>query len=101
MAHTDFSDCRRSPREHVAIPIRYALASENYKVEHGAVTMDRSATGFRIRPAAPLACGETVVVLALDGKRSAIPTRVAWVRGAELSFAGAAGLEILSALPRT
>jgi hypothetical protein len=94
-----FVDPRRALREHVEIPIRYATASENYRVEHESTTLDRSHTGLRIRPAAPLTSGETVVVLSMGNSKSAIPTRVAWVREAELSFAGAAGLEFLTSLP--
>jgi PilZ domain len=99
MKPTEFTDPRRAPREHVEIPIRYAIASENYGVEYEATTMDRSLTGFRIRTPAPLSSGETVVVLSLGNSQSAIPTRVAWVRDAELNFGGAAGLEILKSLP--
>ena len=100
MEPTDLVNPRRSLRERIEIPIRYATASENYRVEHETTTMDRSPTGLRIRTAAPLSCGETVLVLSLGGSKSAIPTRVAWVREPELSFRGAAGLQILNSLPR-
>ena len=100
MGTAHFADQRRSPREHETIPILYAIASEDYKVEHKTNTLDRSSTGLRIRTADPLTRGETVLVMSLSGTLSAIPTRVAWVHNPELSFAGAAGLEILSSLPK-
>ena len=34
MEPTSFADQRRSFRKHVAIPIRYTIASEDYRVEH-------------------------------------------------------------------
>ncbi|HLY59707.1 MAG TPA: PilZ domain-containing protein [Terriglobia bacterium] len=100
MGTTHFADQRRSPRVHEAIPIHYAIASEDYRVEHETTTLDRSSTGLKIRTADPLSRGETVIVMSQSGSPSAIPTRVAWVHNPELSFAGAAGLEILSSLPK-
>ena len=99
MDATNFTDPRRSLRERETIPIRYAIASEDYRVEHEAITMDRSLHGLRIRTAVRLSCGETVVVLPLGGSQGATPARVVWVHGAESSFEGAAGLEFLNSLP--
>ena len=99
MEPTGFTDKRRSLRVPEAVPIRYGAASEDYQVEHEAITMDRSTHGLRIRTAVPLSRGETVVVLSVRGARSAIAARVVWARGAEFSFEGAAGLEFLNYLP--
>ncbi len=91
---------RRSPRIREAVPIRFVMASEDYRVEHEAVTMDRSLRGARILTAVSLCSGEVLVAFSLERLRTATVTRVVWVRQGELSFDGAAGLEFLDSLPR-
>ncbi len=91
-------DQRRSPRNREAIPVRLAIASEDYRLEYEAVLIDRSSTGIGIRTNMPLSSGEKVLVHWLDKRRDAIPARVAWANGAEFSFAGAVGLEFLNPL---
>ncbi len=91
---------RRSPRWREAVRIRFVVASEDYRMEHEAVTMDLSSQGARILTAAPLSRGEVLVAFALERSRAATVTRVVWVRGRELSFEGAAGLEFLDSLPK-
>ncbi len=76
------------------------MASEDYRLEHEAVTMDRSWQGARILTAVPLSCGEVLVGFSLERSRTATVTRVVWVRERELSFEGAAGLQFLDSLPK-
>ena len=90
---------RRSDRVGDAVPIHFTIASEGYGVAREAITMDRSSHGLKIRTAVPLSQGEAVLVSSLGGTRCAIPGRVVWVRGAEPSFEGTAGLAFLSSLP--
>ncbi len=91
---------RRSPRLREAVPIRFVMASEDYRLEHEALTMDRSLRGARVLTAVPLSSGEVLVAFSLERLRSATVARVVWVRGGEGSFMGAAGLEFLDSLPR-
>jgi hypothetical protein len=100
METNKYAERRRSDRVRGAIPVHFAIASEEYGVEHEGMTMDRSSHGLRIRTAVPLSPGEAVVVLSVGGSRRAIPARVVWTRAGELSFEGAAGLEILDSLPK-
>jgi hypothetical protein len=100
METNNYAERRRSERIRGATPIHFAIASEDYEVEHEGMTMDRSPHGLRIRTSVPLSCGEAVVVLSLGGSRGAIPARVLWVRDGEPRFEAAAGLKILDSLPR-
>jgi hypothetical protein len=100
MKPPSFIQPRRSPRVREAIPIRFAIASEEYRVEHEGTTMDRSFHGLKIRASVPLSRGETAVILSQGKVRGGVPTRVAWVRRREFGYDGAAGLEFLDSLPR-
>jgi hypothetical protein len=90
-----FVDLRRSRRVCRTNPIRLALASEDYRVKHDALTMDESSCGVAIMTVTPLFPGETIMVFPQEGARYSIPARVVWVRQAEVSLISAAGLEFL------
>ena len=80
MESTRFVDHRRSLRVSEAISIGIAIASEDYRVEHEAFTMNQSLQGVRIRTAIPLPREEMVVVFPPGDSRHATPARVVWVR---------------------
>lgn len=99
MKATDFTDPRRSPHVRETMPIRFAIASERYRLEHEGKTIDCSSHGLGIRTPVPLSCGEVAVVMMQGSVRTAVPTRVVWVHGTEFGIEGAAGLEFLQSLP--
>ena len=99
MKPPQFTEPRRSPRVREAIPIRFAIASEEYLLQHKGMTVDRSPHGLRIQAAIQLSRGETAVVFSQGSLQTAVPTRVVWVEGVELGYPGMAGLEFLSSLP--
>lgn len=90
---------RRSDRIREPIPTRFAIASEDYKWVHKAMTMDRSPYGIRIKTHFHLSRGEVVLVLSMGDLRGGFPARAVWVQGPESGGEGA-GLEILSSLPQ-
>jgi hypothetical protein len=96
MESTRFVDHRRSLRLGEAISIGIAIASEDYRVEHEALTMNQSLQGVRIRTAIPLLLEEMVVVFAPGDSRHATRARVVWVRQSMSNGGYVAGLEFLS-----
>jgi hypothetical protein len=100
METSNYNKRLRSDRVRAALPVHFAIASEEYGLEHEGMTMDRSFHGLRIQTAVPLSPGEAVIILSVGGSRRAIPARVVWTRAGDLSFEGAAGLEILDFLPK-
>ena len=96
MESTRFVDHRRSLRVSEAISIGIAIASEDYRVEHEAFTMNQSLQGVRIRTASPLLLEQMVVVFPPGDSRHAAPARVVWVRRPISSAEYIAGLEFLS-----
>ena len=96
MGSTRFVDHRRSLRVREAISIGIAIASENYRVEHEAFTMNQSLQGVRIRTAIPLLPKEMVVAFPPGDSRHALPARVVWVRRPTSSAEYIAGLEFPS-----
>ena len=90
------AESRRSRRLPQANPILVAIASEDYQVQHEALTMDRSHRGMGIWARVQLSPGETIVVFHLDGSRShTAPARVVWVRRPKSSAGYFAGLACL------
>lgn len=79
-----------------AIPVHFAVASEDYKTEYQATTKDQSSRGLGIQAAVHLSPGESIVVLALGDSRVSISGRVVWVQGARSPLAAAAGFELVS-----
>ena len=100
MATNSFVDARRSRRVPEAKRIRLAIGFENYRMPHEVLTMNESLHGVRVRIAVPLIPGEKIVVFPKADSQRSIPARVVWTRAGELSFEGAAGLEILDSLPK-
>jgi hypothetical protein len=89
-------ETRRSRRQRESNPIRIAIASEGYGVEHQAFTIDESLCGVRIRAVVPLSPGEAIAVSRREGSLRTIPARVVWVRRPISSAEYIAGLEFLS-----
>lgn len=100
MKPTQFTEPRRSPRVREAIPVRFAIASEKFLLEHKGITIDRSPHGLRIRAATLLSRGETAVIFSQGKVQTAVPTRIVWVHEGDLDFKAVAGLEFLAYLPR-
>jgi hypothetical protein len=96
MKSAPFIETRRSHRHRESNPIRIAIASEGYGVEHQAFTIDHSLCGVRIRAVVPLSPGEPIAVSRREGSWHTIPARVAWVRRPISSAEYIAGLEFLS-----
>src|ERR1039458_174929 len=92
MKPAQFMEPRRSLRVREALPIRFAIASEKYLLEHKGITVDRSPHGLRIRAAIVLSRGETAVIFSQGKLQTAVPTRVVWVDGGDLDFKAVAGL---------
>jgi hypothetical protein len=96
MGSNHHEEHRRSARVREAIPVHFAVASENYKTEYQATTKDQSSRGLGIQIPVHLSPGDSIVVLSLGDSRISISGRVVWVQGARLPLAAVAGLELMS-----
>lgn len=99
MESRPFNDQRRSFRTRDAKLIHYALASEEYQLEHLAITINHSRDGVRIQTAKPLRAGERAIVFLQPGSRHPVPSRIVWVREGISSVGPIAGLQLLYSLP--
>ena len=91
------AESRRSRRLPQANPILVAIASEDYQVQHKAISVDRSHRGMGIWARVQLSPGETIVIFLQDGPNSrTAPARVVWVRELKSKAGCLAGLECLS-----
>jgi hypothetical protein len=93
------SDLRQSQRIPATIPIRLAVESEDFKVEHEASTIDLSLRGVKVRTSFALLAGETVGIITSGDSRHTISARVVWVQRVGTDLWSLAGLEFLDTMP--